>query len=122
MKSKVVPLYPSTEDCEHCPVHILDKYIRKLPSEARDKDLFYVQPLDKITSDPDRPGYSSVPLGKHTLHSKSKNVCAEAGIGGHKTNHSLRATAATEKFRQGAPEKLIQERTGHPSLEALRSY
>ena len=47
---------------------------------------------------------------------------AEAGIGGQKTNHSLCATAATEKFRQGAPEKLIQERTGHRSLEALRSY
>ena len=30
--------------------------------------------------------------------------------------------AATEMFRHGAPEKLIQERTGHRSLEALRSY
>ena len=34
----------------------------------------------------------------------------------------LSATAATEMFRQGGPEKLIQERTGHRSLEALRSY
>ena len=25
-------------------------------------------------------------------------------------------------FRQGAPEKVIQERTGHRSVEALRSY
>ena len=30
--------------------------------------------------------------------------------------------AATEMFRSGAPEKLIQERTGHRSLEALRCY
>ena len=49
-------------------------------------------------------------------------MCREAGIGGHKTNHSLRATAATQMFRQGAPEKVIQERTGHRSLEALHSY
>ena len=103
-------------------MHIFDKYINKLPSEARKKDLFYVRPLEKVTSEPDKPWYSSVPLGKHNLHSKMKNMCATAGISGHKTNHSLRATAATEMFRQGAPEKLIQERTGHRSLEALRSY
>ena len=50
------------------------------------------------------------------------NMCSEAEISGNKTNHSLRATAATEMFRRGVPEKLIQERTGHRSLEALRSY
>ena len=59
---------------------------------------------------------------KHTLHSKLKNTCSEAGISGHKTNHSLRATAATEMFRCGAPEKLIQQQTGRRSIEALRSY
>ena len=73
-------------------------------------------------SDPNRPWYSSVPLGKHTLQSKFKNMCSEAEISGNKTNHSLRATAATEMFRHSVPEKLIQERTGHRSLEALRSY
>ena len=49
-------------------------------------------------------------------------MCREAGIGEHKTNHRLRATAATQMFRQGAPEKVIQERTGHRSIEALHSY
>ena len=49
-------------------------------------------------------------------------MCREAGIGGHKNKHSLCATAATQMFRQGAPEKVIQERTGHRSIEALRSY
>ena len=49
-------------------------------------------------------------------------MCASGGIKDHKTNHSLRATAATEMFRCGAPEKLIQERTGHRSVEALRTY
>ena len=120
VKNKTVPLYPTPEAGERCPVHILDMYIRKLPSDAKDKDLFYVRPLERIASNPNAPWYSSVPLGKHTLHSKLKNMCA--GIKGHKTNHSLRATAATEMFRHGAPEKLIQERTGHRSLDALRSY
>ena len=49
-------------------------------------------------------------------------MCASGGIKGHKTNHSLRATAATEMFRCGAPEKLMQERTGHWSVEALQTY
>ena len=49
-------------------------------------------------------------------------ACKAAEINGHKTNHSLQATATTEMFRSGAPEKLIQERTGHCSLEALRCY
>ena len=49
-------------------------------------------------------------------------MCAGDRISGYKTNHSLRATAATEMFGRGAPEKLIQERTGHRSLQGLRSY
>ena len=101
---------------------VLDKYIAKLPPEARERDLFYVRPLQKFTSDPTCPWYTSLPLGKHTLQSKLKNMCAEAEISGNKTNHSLRATAATEMFRQGVPEKVIQEQTGHRSIEALRTY
>ena len=63
-----------------------------------------------------------VPIGNHTLQQRVKKMCAEAGIGGHKTNHSLRATGTTELIKRGAPEKLIQERTGYRSLEALRTY
>ena len=122
IKNKVVPLYPSPEAGEHFPVLILDKYISKLPPQAKEKDLFYYRPLEKVTSDPNKPWYSAVPLGKNTLQGKLRNMCREDRIGGHKTNHSLRATAATLMFRQGAPEKVIQERTGHRSIEALRSY
>ena len=49
-------------------------------------------------------------------------MCKEASIQGHKTNHSLRDTADTRMFEGGVPEKLVQERTGHRSVEALRSY
>lgn len=56
------------------------------------------------------------------LQKMFKTMCAEANIKGCKTNHSLRATAATQMFQQGVPEKLIMERTGHRSLEGLRSY
>ena len=46
-------------------------------------------------------------------------LCKTAGIEGFRTNHSLRATAAT---RLGVDEQLVMERTGHRSLEGVRSY
>ena len=49
-------------------------------------------------------------------------MCRQAGICGNKTNHSLRATGATQMYNSGVLEKIIQERTGHWSLEALRMY
>ena len=51
-----------------------------------------------------------------------KDMCHDAAIGGRKTNHSLRATGALELFAAGVPEKIIKERTGHRSLEALHVY
>ena len=90
VKNKVVPLHPCPEAGERCPVFIL---ISKLHEEAKEKDLFYVRPLEK-TSSLSKPWHSLVPIGKHSLHAKMKNMCSEAGISDHKTNHSLRATAA----------------------------
>ena len=84
--------------------------------------MLYVRPLDKKPEDPHSPWYSAAPLGKHTLQQKVKKMCAAAGIQGTKTNHSLRATGATELYKKGVPEKLIQERTGHRSIESLRTY
>ena len=64
MKRKVVPVYACPEAGERCPVHILDKYIQKLPQLAIEKDLFYVRPLEVIPTDPLAPWYSAVPVGK----------------------------------------------------------
>lgn len=49
-------------------------------------------------------------------------MCTEAQISGRKTNHSLRATGATELYTAGVPEKIIKERTGHRSTDGLRVY
>ena len=95
---------------------MLAKYISKLPAKL---EIIYVRPLEKFSDD--GPWYSAAPLGKHTLHLMLKKMCTPANIPGNKTNHSLRGTAATE-FQCGVPGKLIQEWTGHQSLEALRSY
>ena len=49
-------------------------------------------------------------------------MCEKAGISGGYTNHSLRAYGATALFQAQVPEKLIQKRTGHRSLDTLRQY
>ncbi len=64
----------------------------------------------------------SQPIGKYAIDHKLSRICALAGVEGRITNHSLRATSATEMYEMGVPEKVIQERNGHHSLEALRVY
>ena len=51
-----------------------------------------------------------------------KRMCNNAGISEGFTNHSLSAYGATTLFHADVPEKLIQQRTGHHSVEALRQY
>ena len=50
------------------------------------------------------------------------SLCKAAGIGGFKTNHSLRATIATRLYQAGFDEQLVMDRTGHRSVDGIRSY
>ena len=85
-------------------------------------DAFYVQPLPQVPLHPCAPWFKATPVGKNTLANMMKRMCEKAGISGGYTNHSLRAYGATTLFHAQVPEKLIQQRTGHRSLEALRQY
>ncbi len=49
-------------------------------------------------------------------------MCKKAGVTGYMTNHSLRATTASHLYHAGLDEQLIMERTGHRSIEGIRSY
>ena len=118
MENKVVPTFSNPNSGKRCHV----QYFSKLPNEARIKDYFYALPLPTVPSDSHKPWFCAVPIGKNFLSTMLKDMCQEAGIEGHKTNHSLRATGASELFEAGVPEKIIKERTGHRSLEALRVY
>ena len=122
VEHKVVPVYASTAGPERCHVQILDLYLSKLPTEAIQADNFYVRPLQSVPKRASKPWFTAVPVGRNTLTSMFREMCADAGVQGHKTNHSLRATGASELFAAGVPERIIQERTGHRSLKALRTY
>ena len=63
--------------------------------------------------------YYSVPIGRNVLATMPKERAEEAGLQKGVTNHSLRAYSATEMFQSNVPEKHVQQRTGHRSVEAL---
>ncbi|XP_071093222.1 uncharacterized protein [Haliotis cracherodii] len=65
--------------------------------------------------------YLQTPDGHNTLKVTVKRLCKEADLEGTKTNHSLRATAATRLYQANVDERMICEITGHKS-EAMRSY
>ena len=81
----------------------------------RAEGCFYLQPLAKPKKN---CWFANKPLG----HNMVKSMCQEAGIAGHKTNHSLRATTATRLFNAGVEDQLNMERTGHASVDGVRSY
>ena len=122
LENKRVPIYANPKAGERCHVQILDRYISKLPVQAKERDFFYARPLSAVPFGQEKPWFCSMQIGKNYLSSMFKDMCAEASVSGHKTNHSVRATGASELFEAGVPEKIIKERTGHRSLEALHLY
>ena len=80
---------------------------------------FYLTPLKKPQG---MVWYSHILVGHNTLSSTVKRICAAGGVGGYKTNHSLRVTLATRLFQNGAEEQLIMGVTGHRSTEGVRLY
>ena len=112
-ESKVVGIVANDEAGEHCHCYLVDLYISRLPEKVKSQDLFYVRPMDTPTL---QNWYTSVPIGRNSLAKMIPEMSKEAGIDGNKTNHSLRATGATELYSAGVPEKIIQERiTRQPS-------
>ena len=123
LEHKKVTIMANPTSRIRCPVHLLDKYIGKLPQEAIQKDNFYCRPLPSIASDSARSvWYSASPVGRNQLTKMVATMCGMAGINGQKTNHSLRVAGASSLFDAGVPERIIQARTGHRSLESLRLY
>ena len=66
--------------------------------------------------------YCNKVVGHNALAGTVKRLCSLAGIVGKKTNHSLRATAATRLFQEGIDEQLIMNVTGHRSTDGVQAY
>ena len=94
-ENKVVRQYACPELGERCHVSLLDTYFARIPPTAFERDNFYLRPLAATPADPSKPWFSIQPIGWNSLQSMVKDMCAEAGVKGNKTNHSLRAAGAT---------------------------
>ena len=97
VKNKSVTIYSVSEAGDRCHVSVLDLYFSKLPKEAIERNVFYLQPVSNVKRC-DQPWYTTTPVGKNTLARMVKDICADGGLGGSKSNHSLRATGATELY------------------------
>ena len=115
---KVVCHHANTENPQRCFVRLFKLYLEKCPANAPPHAL-YLRPASTPTA---TCWYSKCPLGHTTLSKTVARLCQECGIPGYKTNHSLRATVTSRLYRSGVDEQLVMERTGHCSVEGVRSY
>ena len=99
-KPKVVIHHENSDHPERCFVKLFKFYQEKCPPD-RKNNAFYLQPLKMYNND----GYwfSVTPIGHSSLANMVARMCTAAGITGYKTNHSLRATAATRLYQAGKP-------------------
>lgn len=117
-RQKVVVHHSNVDNPTRCFVRLFKLYKQLCPVD-RPSHAFYLAPLKKPTKD---CWFSHTPLGHNMLKNYVGNMCKKADIKGYKTNHSLRATAATRLYLNGVDEQLVMERTGHRSIEGIRSY
>ena len=61
-------------------------------------------------------------IGWNTLSKRFKEMCKDAGLVENYSNHSGRVTAVTRLNDAGVPEKAIMKRSGHRSIEGVRTY
>ena len=122
-QNKTVPILENKTAGERCRCYLLDFYISKLPKEVKERDLFYmyVRPL-LIIEESCSTMVHCCSVGCNTLNHMVPKMCSEAKFSSRMTNHSLRATGATELYDAGVPEKIIKECTGHRSTDGLRVY
>ena len=98
-------------------------YLSVIPRDAKENDAFYLKPVSKFSAETSSPWFTKSSIDKNWLSEMLKEMCREEMcIGGNFTNHSLRTFGATTLFQVGCNEKLIQQRTWHRSVDALRQY
>ena len=78
--------------------------------------------LTPISKPKENVWYKTIPIGINTLRSTVSKLCQKGSIDGYKTKQSLRVTAATRLFHESVDEQLIMERTGHRSIDGVRTY
>ena len=102
LSNKTVTHFASPELGDRCYVYLLKLYFSKLPSTARERDIFYWKPRDKPSS-PDNC-YTQLPIGHNMLDKSLKVMFEKADLDCERiTNHSLRATSISRMYNNNVP-------------------
>ena len=121
-KEKVVQAYENYGNPDRCVVRLYEEYLGLRPNHnPKCSHDLYLRPLAKVPNVPYAPWYSCQAMGLHAIQSVLSGMCARGGIGGKRTNHALKATAASRMYNNNFDEQLICEQLGNSS-EAVRSY
>ena len=118
VEAKTVDAYENTKNPERCIIRIYEEYISHRPVSDKCSPALYLRPLKDTKK---KTWYSCQAWGIHQITRTVTRLCKKAGVEGYKTNHSLRATAATRMYQQNVDEQHICETTGHRS-SSVRSY
>ena len=104
VKPKEVRHFANQDKPSRCFIRLFRLYLTKLHPDSP-KSAFYFKPLTEWS----QTGiwFTKQPLGLNTLEHMMVKMCAKAQIQGYKTNHSLRATAASRLYHKGIDEQLI---------------
>ena len=119
-KNKDGRAYQNLANPSRCLVRLHEKYMSLRPTAINCSNKYYLRPLTNPAPDA-KVWYTCQARGRHKLEHVVERLCASAGLGGRRSNHSTRAAVATLMYEQGLDEQLIQEKTGHRSV-AVRSY
>ncbi|CAC5373452.1 unnamed protein product [Mytilus coruscus] len=117
LKRKSVVAYQNTENQARCVVNLFELYAFTVHRFKESRCVV----LETFENSNGNIWYADQPIGRHSLANIVASICQEAGIGGYRTNHSLRASAATRMYDAGVDEQLICEVTGHRS-NAVKNY
>ena len=94
-------IYPNLGNPPHCPVRLIEKYLKLCPKIAK-KPNFYLQSLQRPTP---TQWYRVQVVGQNTISKVVKTLMEKANIQGFFTNHSARRTGGTRLFRAGVQRK-----------------
>ena len=120
IKTKVCRAYENNDQPERCPMRLYSLYLSHCPDDvSKSHNAFYLRPLEKHDT---IVWYYNQAAGKNTLSGIVAKLMTKGGFDGYYTNHSLWATCATRLYQENVDEQIIQETTGHRSLEGVRSY
>ena len=105
-EAKEVIQYANLDNRDRCIVRLYQLYKEKCPPNCS-SDAFYLKPVSNPANG--KYWFYSRAVGHNILGQTVKWLCQKAGIEGYFTNHSLRATAATDLFESKVDEQLIMQ-------------